>query len=141
VPIPTKPTRHSNAKPTTRSDPKPAMIPISSGSCRGDCDGEAQEAPHLHRLTGQTLEWRAARIVKHQQDPIAAAYEFERFHRPCRIQFNPQFVLVVEAIENRRRRAFRRRRNEQHGVPFAIFAEYADLKGIHERSPALGKVN
>ena len=62
-------------------------------------NGEAQEAPHLHRHAEQPLEWLATRIVKHQHGSIGVVHELQRPHRPCAVEFVLQFVFVRQTIE------------------------------------------
>ena len=48
---------------------------------RGDADGEAQEASHLHRRAQDPVERIASRILEQQHGPAAFAHELQRAHR------------------------------------------------------------
>ena len=89
---------------------------------RGDADGEAQEASHLHRRAEQPVERLAAGILQHQHGPAAVADELQRPHRPRPVQLVLQAVFVSQAIQGRRCRMLRGGQHGQHGVPVAVGA-------------------
>ena len=53
---------------------------------RGDADGEAQEATHLHWGTEQSVERLAAGILEHQYGPAAFTPKLQRPQSPCTVQ-------------------------------------------------------
>ena len=97
-----------------------ALMDLAQG--RGDLDGEAQEASHLHRGAEQPGERLAARIFEHKNGPAALLHELQRLRRPGAVQFVLQSIFVREAIEALRRRVLRGRKHGQHNVSFAVGA-------------------
>ena len=90
-----------------------ALVDLAEG--RGDRDGEAQKAPHLHGRAEQSVERLAAGVLEHQHGPTAFAHELERPHRPRPVQLILQSVFVSEAIEGGGRRVLRGGQHGQHG--------------------------
>ena len=82
---------------------------------RGDRDGEAQKAPHLHGPPEQPVQRLAAGVLEHQHGPTAFADELERSHRPRPVQLVLQSVFVSKAIEGGRRRMLGGGQHGQHG--------------------------
>jgi metallophosphoesterase superfamily enzyme len=76
---------------------KPALMKLAQS--RGNSDGEAQKAFHLHGHTKRPIERLAARIVEHQHGSTGVAHELQRPHRPGLVEFILQFVFVREAVE------------------------------------------
>ena len=64
----------------TSDGARPALVKLADS--RGNADGEAQEASHLHGCAEQPIERLAPRILEHQHDPTGVAHEAQRPHRP-----------------------------------------------------------
>ena len=86
-------------------------------------DGEAQEAPHLHRRAEKAFKRLAARVLEHQHGPTALADKLERPHRPRAVQLVLQSVFVGKAIEAGGRRVLRGGQYGQHRAPLAVVAQ------------------
>ena len=95
-----------------------ALMDAAQG--RGDADGEAQEASHLHRRAQDPVERIASRILEQQHGPAALAHELQRAHRPGTVQVVLQSVFVSETIQAARRRVFRGGKHRENGVPVAL---------------------
>ena len=93
---------------------------------RGDRDGDAQKAPHLHGHPEQPVQRLAAGVLEHQHDLTAFADELERSHRPRPVQFVLQFVFASEAIEGGRYRMLRGGQHGQHGGPITVGVSSAE---------------
>jgi hypothetical protein len=82
-----------------------------------------QEGLHRHRLTEQSLQQLAARVLQHQHGPTAFADELQRPHRPRSVELILQSVFVSKAIESVRWRVLHSGHHGQHGKAVAIRAQ------------------
>ncbi len=101
-------------------DEPPLMQP---GDRRDQTERAVQEGPHRHRLTEQSLQQFATRVLQHQHGPTAFAHELQRPHRPRAVELILQFVFVSEAIDCVRWRVLRGGHHGQHGHAVAIRAQ------------------
>ena len=97
-----------------------ALVDLAQGA--GDADRQRQKAADLHRRADERRERLAARILQHQDVPAMFVHEFRRPDRPRAVQIVFQFVVTGEAGEDRGRRAFAGRRQDEHGALLAIGA-------------------
>src|SRR6266536_2810630 len=72
---------------------------VELAQSRGNADGQAQEASHIHGRAEQPVERLTARILEHEHGRTGVAHEVQRPHRPPPVQLILQFVFVDEAIE------------------------------------------
>jgi hypothetical protein len=70
-----------------------SLVQAAEGGRQADAD--TQKLAHLHRCTNQSLQWLAARVLKHQDGTALVPRKGERPRRPARIQFASQGVLVL----------------------------------------------
>ena len=90
-----------------------------------------QEGLRRHRLTEQSLQQLATRVLQHQHGPTASAHELQRPHRPRCVELILQSVFVSKAIEDVGRRVLHSGHHGQHcnavtiGVPAPPSAEHA----------------
>ena len=110
----------------TRGDAEPGDVlvdeaaPARLAQRRGDADGEAQEAPGLHRRADEPLERFAAWILAQQRCPTGSADRLVWPGRPCGVELILQLVLMGEAIEDGRRGMLRGGHHNQHRATAAL---------------------
>ncbi len=82
---------------------------------RGDANGEAQEAPGLHRRAETALERLAARVLDQELSPAALLPKLQRPRGPSAVKLVSQCVFMGEAIKHGQRMMIRGRKRDQNG--------------------------